>query len=87
MGELKDKQIIVGFAAESQNEIENGIKKLKAKNFDMIVINNIKRKDAGFKSDTNAVTIIDKNENSEELDLMSKLDLAGKILDRVEKLF
>lgn len=87
MGELKEKQIIVGFAAESQNEIENGLKKLRAKNFDMIVINNIKRSDAGFKSDDNAVTIIDKDENVEELELMSKLDVANEILDRVKELF
>lgn len=85
MGELKTSQIIVGFAAESENEIENGIKKLKSKNFDMIVINNIKRADAGFKSDNNAVTIIDKDEKVEELELMPKLELAGEILNRVKK--
>lgn len=84
MGELKTSQIIVGFAAESENEIENGIKKLKSKNFDMIVINNIKRADAGFKSDNNAVTIIDKDEKVEELELMPKLELAGEILNRVK---
>lgn len=84
MGELKTSQIIVGFAAESENEIENGIKKLKSKNFDMIIINNIKRADAGFKSDNNAVTIIDKDEKVEELELMPKLELAGEILNRVK---
>lgn len=87
MGKIKEKQIIAGFAAESQNEIENGLKKLKAKNFDMIIINNIMRKDAGFKADTNKVIIIDKNENIEDLELMSKLDLAGEILDRIKNLF
>lgn len=87
MGKIKDHQIIVGFAAESQNEIENGKKKLKAKNFDMIVINNIKRKDAGFKATTNQVTIIDKNENIENLELMEKEKLANVILDKVKKLF
>ncbi len=87
MGQEKENQIIVGFAAESENEIENGLKKLKSKNFDMIVINNIKRSDAGFKSDDNAVTIIDKGENVEELELMSKVEVAEKILDRIVKLF
>lgn len=86
MGEIKKDQIIVGFAAESENEIENGKSKLKRKNFDMIVINNIKRKDAGFKSNTNAVTIIDKNENVEELELMEKEKLANIILDKVKNL-
>lgn len=87
MGKIKSHQITVGFAAESQNEVENGKKKLKAKNFDMIVINNIKRKDAGFKSTTNEVTIIDKNENIENVELMEKEKLANIILDKVKDLF
>ena len=52
----------------------------------MIVVNNIKRKDAGFKSDNNEVTIIDKNDNIEKLDLMSKTDLANEILNRIVKI-
>lgn len=84
-GQKKKNQFFVGFAAESQNEIENGKKKIKNKNFDMIVINNIKRKDAGFKSDTNQVVIIDKNDNIVELDLMSKTDLANVILDKIKE--
>lgn len=83
-GELKTTQFIVGFAAESENEVENAKKKIKKKNFDMIVVNNIKRKDAGFKSDTNEVTIIDKDDHIEELELMSKTELANNILDKIK---
>ncbi len=82
-GQAKANQFIVGFAAESENEIENAKKKLENKNFDMIVLNNIKRKDAGFKSDNNQVIIINKDNQVEELDLMSKVDLANEILDRI----
>lgn len=86
VGLKKKNQFFVGFAAESENEIENAKKKIKRKNFDMIVVNNIKRKDAGFKSDNNEVTIIDKNDNIEKLDLMSKTDLANEILNRIVKI-
>lgn len=85
VGQRKSHQFIVGFAAESQNEIENGQKKIKAKNFDMIVINNITQKNAGFKSDTNEVVIIDKSGKVENLEMMTKTELANKILDRVMK--
>lgn len=83
MGSLKTHQFIIGFAAESENEIENGKKKIKAKNFDMIVINNITAKGAGFKSDTNKVVIIDKNEKFEDIEMMTKTELANVILDKV----
>lgn len=86
-GQLKQDQIIVGFAAESQNELENGRKKLESKNFDLIVINNIKRADAGFQTDNNAVTLLDQSQAAEELPLMSKEDLANIILDRVSDMF
>lgn len=86
VGLKKKNQFFVGFAAESENEIENAKKKIKRKNFDMIVVNNIKKKDAGFKSDNNEVTIIDKNDNIEKLDLMSKTDLANEILNRIVKI-
>lgn len=87
MGQKKKGQILVGFAAESENELVYGQKKIQAKNLDMIVINNITAKDAGFKTDTNKVFIVDKNLKVEDLKLMTKTDLANVILDRtLEKL-
>lgn len=85
VGARKTKQFIVGFAAESQNEVENAKKKIVSKNFDMIVVNNITKKNAGFKSNTNDVVIIDKEGNVKDLEMMSKTDLANKILDSVKK--
>lgn len=86
-GSKKKHQILVGFAAESQNEIEYGKGKLKKKNLDLIVVNNIKREGAGFKSDTNIASIIDSNGEVDNLEIMSKEALATEILNRVLKLF
>jgi phosphopantothenoylcysteine decarboxylase/phosphopantothenate--cysteine ligase len=82
--ELPDDFIKVGFAAESENMVANAKKKLKEKRLDMIVANDITQADAGFDVDTNRVTIIDKNGKAEALPLMSKRDVAEKILDRVK---
>lgn len=81
----KENQIICGFSMETENMLENSTKKLKNKNADMIICNNLKDKGAGFKTDTNKVTIIDKN-NVESLELMSKSKVADEILDRISKL-
>lgn len=86
-GEIKKKQILVGFAAESQNEIEYGKGKLKKKNLDMIIVNNIKKEGAGFKSDTNIASIIDSKGDVDSLEIMSKECLADEILNRIVKLF
>ncbi|MDO5041171.1 MAG: bifunctional phosphopantothenoylcysteine decarboxylase/phosphopantothenate--cysteine ligase CoaBC [Peptoniphilus sp.] len=85
-GSIKKDQIIVGFAAESIDEIEHGLEKLKKKNFDIIVINNIKQKGAGFKGDTNIASIVDRNKNIEKLQKMDKEELADIILNRVVNL-
>lgn len=79
MGEHKTHQKICGFAAESENVIENGRDKLLRKNCDMLVANNITAKDAGFKSDNNRVTILTKDKDT-DLELMSKEDLAKIIV-------
>ncbi|MBS5946696.1 MAG: bifunctional 4'-phosphopantothenoylcysteine decarboxylase/phosphopantothenoylcysteine synthetase, partial [Peptoniphilus harei] len=84
-GSLKKDQVMVGFAAESTNIYEYAKEKLVKKNFDMIVVNNIKKKGAGFGTDTNIVSIISKN-NTDDLEIMSKSELAKEILDRVKKL-
>jgi phosphopantothenoylcysteine decarboxylase/phosphopantothenate--cysteine ligase len=83
LAETKGDFIKVGFAAESENLINNAKKKLKGKNLDLIIANDITDKDSGFGADTNKVTIIDKNGKVEELPLMSKREVADRILNRV----
>lgn len=77
----RENQFICGFAMETENLIENAVKKLESKNVDMIVANSLKTKGAGFGTDTNAVTLITKDGKT-ELPLMSKIDVAMKILDK-----
>ena len=79
----RENQFICGFAMETENLIENAVKKLESKNVDMIVANSLKTEGAGFGTDTNVVTLI-KKDGKTELPLMSKTDVAMKILDEVE---
>jgi phosphopantothenoylcysteine decarboxylase/phosphopantothenate--cysteine ligase len=83
LGEVKGKFIKVGFAAESENLVANAKKKLAKKKLDLIVANDITDKKSGFGVDTNKVTLIDKKGKAESLPLMSKREVADKILDRV----
>ncbi|MFX1615789.1 bifunctional phosphopantothenoylcysteine decarboxylase/phosphopantothenate--cysteine ligase CoaBC [Riemerella anatipestifer] len=83
MGEQKKHQILVGFALETQNEEENAKAKLEKKNLDMIVLNSLKDSGAGFKKDTNKVSIITSNSTS-SFDLKSKKEVANDILDFIE---
>ncbi len=76
-------RVVVGFAAESRDLIENAVEKLKAKNLDLIVANDISRTDAGFGVDTNRVTIIHENGDRETLPLMSKAEVADAIIERI----
>ncbi len=85
IGQRKNNQIIVGFAAETENLIENAKKKIEKKKFDFIIANNIKLEGAGFNSDTNIVSIIDKKGNMTTYDKMLKSELAGHILDIIKK--
>ena len=78
--------ILVGFAAETEDILTNAMEKLRNKNLDIIVVNDITREDSGFKSDTNLVKIIYKDGSREELPLMSKDEVAGQILDRIKRL-
>jgi phosphopantothenoylcysteine decarboxylase/phosphopantothenate--cysteine ligase len=75
--------IRVGFAAESDNVIANAVDKVKRKGLDLIVANNITEKGSGFGTDTNRVAIIDSKGKVEELPLMSKYEVADKLLDRI----
>ncbi|KPU28277.1 phosphopantothenoylcysteine decarboxylase [Caloranaerobacter sp. TR13] len=85
-GKLKKKQILVGFAAETNDVIENAIKKIKVKNLDFIVANDVTMKNAGFRSNTNIATIIDKEGHKYSYPQMSKEELAKIILDKVQEL-
>lgn len=83
LGKIKQHQFLVGFALETQNEIENATKKIEAKNLDLIVLNSLKDLGAGFKIDTNKVTIIDKFKKISEFSLKSKEAVASDIFDIV----
>lgn len=78
--------VVVGFAAESQDLVENARTKLKEKSLSLIVANDITDTKAGFAVDTNQVTLLDEAGNCEELPLMSKVEVAELILDRVVEL-
>jgi phosphopantothenoylcysteine decarboxylase/phosphopantothenate--cysteine ligase len=81
----KKKSLIVGFALETTDGIRNAREKLKAKDLDIVVLNDAKEPGAGFGVDTNRVTVITRDGKQEELELMSKADLAEVLLDRVEE--
>ena len=85
LGKNKKNRFICGFSMETKNMIENSRKKLENKNLDMIVCNNLKVEGAGFQGDTNVVTVIDKT-NITELGIMSKTEVADKILDRIAEI-
>ncbi|SHJ04308.1 bifunctional phosphopantothenoylcysteine decarboxylase/phosphopantothenate--cysteine ligase CoaBC [Lutispora thermophila] len=83
LGKIKGDKVLVGFAMETQNLIENAKEKVTKKNLDFIVANDLFTEGAGFASDTNVVKIIHKNGVVEELPKMTKLQLADEILDRI----
>lgn len=86
VGLTKGDRVLVGFAMETEDLVENARGKLAAKNMDLIVANELSRPDAGFQADTNLVKIIDRQGNIEELPLMDKMDVANRILDRAVEL-
>jgi phosphopantothenoylcysteine decarboxylase/phosphopantothenate--cysteine ligase len=87
VGQEKLKQgwprYLIGFAAESQDLIENAQKKLHSKNLDMVVANDISQADAGFGVDTNRVSLITPDGKVEALPLMSKMEVAEAVMERV----
>ena len=79
-------QVLVGFAAETENLVENATTKLKEKNLDLIVANDLNRAGSGFGCDTNLVRIIDRSGNSTELPSLLKEEVAERVWDRIEHL-
>jgi phosphopantothenoylcysteine decarboxylase/phosphopantothenate--cysteine ligase len=87
MGAMKKKgQILVGFALETNDELKNAQEKLKNKNLDFVVLNSLKDEGAGFKSDNNKITIIDKKNNVTEFPLKSKDAVAADIVNKIIEL-
>jgi phosphopantothenoylcysteine decarboxylase/phosphopantothenate--cysteine ligase len=86
VGKNKGSRIVVGFAMETDNLLENATLKLKEKNMDFIVANDLHEPGAGFACDTNVIKILGADGGVEALSLMDKLDVADQILDRVKRL-
>ena len=86
LGSHKNGKVLVGFAAETENHIKNGLEKLKKKNLDLIVVNPVSGPDSAFDSDMNHASLIDASGHIEEIPLVSKREMADKILDRVVQL-
>ena len=84
--EKTSQQILVGFALETQKELDYAIDKLERKNLDLIVLNSLRIQGAGFGHDTNVVTLIDKNQHKEETPILPKSEIAKIILQKVATL-
>ena len=83
LGEIKKNQFLIGFALETENEIENAKLKIQKKNLDLIVLNSLQDEGAGFGQPTNKITFIDKNFKIEPMELKSKAAVADDILTKV----
>ena len=83
LGEQKKNQFLIGFALETENEIENAKLKIQKKNLDLIVLNSLQDQGAGFSKPTNKVTFIDKFFNIEPMELKTKEAVADDILNKV----
>jgi phosphopantothenoylcysteine decarboxylase/phosphopantothenate--cysteine ligase len=88
LGDAKKQSpcVLVGFAAETEDLLANADSKLKAKNLDMIVANDVSRNDAGFETDTNIVKMIFADGRVEDSPLMTKDEVADLVLDRIKNL-
>jgi phosphopantothenoylcysteine decarboxylase/phosphopantothenate--cysteine ligase len=84
LGKMKNSlQILAGFALETDNELENAKEKMHRKNLDIIVLNSLRERGAGFGHDTNRITIIDKYNNIDKFELKSKEEAARDILGKI----
>src|SRR5690606_17136852 len=86
LGQKKKKQILIGFALETENEVENAKKKIKKKNLDFIVLNSLNDSEAGFQKDTNKITIINRQEELLPFAAKPKAEVAADILEEIVKL-
>ena len=86
LAEVKGDFLRVGFAAETEDHVENARQKLANKQLDLIASNDVTAPDSGFGVDTNRVTLIDRDGKAEELPLMLKREVADKLLDKVVEL-
>ena len=86
LGKRKNGKLLVGFAAETENHQDSARRKLAAKNLDLIVVNSVSGPDSAFEGDTNRASIVDRTGQQEDLSLMSKQEMANRILDRILKL-
>lgn len=84
IGTKKENRVLVGFAMESEDLVENARAKLFGKNMDLIVANDLHQAGAGFQCDTNIIKILDPQGGVEEIPMMDKMDIANRILDRVK---
>ena len=85
LGEIKENQFLVGFALETNNELDNAKKKLTSKNLDLIVLNSLNDKGAGFGTNTNKVTFIDNQDNIVNFELKSKQEVAQDLMNTIIK--
>ncbi|MBC7641648.1 MAG: phosphopantothenoylcysteine decarboxylase, partial [Flavobacterium sp.] len=83
LGAKKTNQYLIGFALETENEIENAKLKIQKKNLDLIILNSLNDKGAGFGTETNKITFIDKNFNVEPHDLKTKEQVALDIINKI----
>lgn len=83
LGEIKQNQFLIGFALETENEIENAKLKIQKKNLDLIVLNSLQDEGAGFGKPTNKITFIDKDFQIQPMDLKSKEEVAIDIINKV----
>jgi phosphopantothenoylcysteine decarboxylase/phosphopantothenate--cysteine ligase len=88
LGKMKKaSQVLAGFALETSNEMANAQKKLRSKNLDFIVLNSLNDPGAGFQTDTNKITIIDKNNNIQKFELKQKAEVATDIVNKLVTFF
>jgi phosphopantothenoylcysteine decarboxylase/phosphopantothenate--cysteine ligase len=86
VGDKKNGKVLVGFALETDNEMEHARRKLEMKNADLIVMNSLKEEEGVFGGEMNTVTFLGRDGKSEKLPRLSKFDVANAILDRIRRL-
>jgi len=86
VGRLPGRPLLVGFAAETDDLLDNAQKKMKEKDIDLIVANDLSKQGAGFAVDTNSVTLIERSGGMTEIPLMPKAEIAARIMDKIVEL-